>query len=216
MTDETIASLLDKINDGFSADWAFVRPISTNIKFGRVWTDLPNGVVAFERGYPFYFIHSMEGQCIGAVLDMGPSDLHVFVKPEYRRQGVMTRALRDTILPHLFRDNRSEQCMTFLTAESRGLIEKLGFEFVDEGKAKITAEKCQKIVFSEDKRLPFPEDRMKAIMKRIGIAASLLRMASEECALYLDSEFVEEIEFHEGDLRSLSGRVEDAWWAQEK
>lgn len=216
MKDETIAALIDSVNERTADDRVFVRPIAYLISFGTVWTELPGEYAAQEQGHRFYFIHNSERRCIGAVYDMGASNLHVFVKPEYRRQGVMTTALQEVILPHLFRDGLSEQRVTFNSPESRGLLEKVGFEIVGDDAARITAERCKEVSISDDVKLPFPKERMKAIQKRMRHAAGLVRMASEECGLYLRPNFVERIEELEEDLRSLAGRVEDEWWKQKE
>lgn len=215
MTNETIELVIDNVNDGSGTDRIFLRPLIENVTIAKVWPEYPKGVAFNEAGYDVYFVYSDDRRCVAAILDMGPDDLHVFVKQESRRQGIMTRALRDVVLPHLLRNRRTEQRVTFNSMESRGLLQKAGFTITDDGHAVITAQQCEKVNFVDAALLPFLEDRKEALKKRLGTAAGLMKMACEEMELILGSdELCLEIEATMDSIWDIRSRVEDAWWAK--
>ena len=215
MTHETMELVIDSINDGSGTDRIFSRPLIENVTIAKVWPEYPQGDAFNEAGYDVYFVYSEDRRCIAAILDMGPDDLHVFVKKENRRQGIMTRALRAVVLPHLLRNKRTEQRVTFNSMESRGLLQKAGFTITDDKHAVITAQECKKVNFVDAELLPFLEDRKEALKKRLGKAAGLMKMACEEMELFLGGdELGVEIEATMDYIWELRGRVEDAWWAK--
>lgn len=214
MTNETIESVIDSINDGSSVDRIFPRPLIDNVAIAKVWPEYPKGVTFGEEGYNFYLVYSEDRRCVAAILSMGPDNLHVYVKEEYRRQGIMTRALRDVVLPHLLRNTQTEQRVTFNAIESRGMLEKAGFTIMDDGRAVITAQQCKTVNFAADALLPFPEERMKALKTRLAIAASLVKMSCEEMELYNGNELRDYEEAVMDSILCLRTLVEDAWWAK--
>lgn len=215
MTEETIKSLIERLDAGTATDHVFVRPIAPNISFGNVWPEFPDGDDPIPKGWEFYFIHASEGgPCVAAVFVMDAVDLHVFVKPEYRRKGLMTNALRDVILPHIMLE-RSEQRVTFESVEARGLIEKVGFDILDDKNARITREKCAQTEFPEIEDLRFTKSRLEAIQRRIGIATTLLRMAKDECSLYFDGDLLDDMEECCELCLPLRGKIGDEWWAKQ-
>lgn len=77
-----------------------------NVRLSIVWTEYTAGESVYETEDALYFVYADDGSCVAAIFIMGTVNLHVFVKAKNRRQGVMTRALRDIVLPHLFTSNR--------------------------------------------------------------------------------------------------------------
>lgn len=212
MKNRTIDQLIDAINKGDGRDRIFARPLMANVKLARAWPEYPQGDVDDESGYLFYFIYSEEGSCIAAILDMGPGDLHVYVKNEHRRRGVMTCALRDIVLPHLLRNEREEQKVTFTEEAARGLLEKIGFTILGENSAVIRKEEIQSVDFPGMESVPFPEDRKEALKKRIRLAAGLLQMASDELRMYQCGTLPDETEESAYFTKELAYHVEDAWY----
>jgi hypothetical protein len=109
MTHEILESYIDALNNGEMQDRIFLRPLSKTVEKAKVWDPLPEGKSWNEDSYDIYFIKNTPGVYVGGVLDMGYQNLHVFIKKEYRRQGHLTRALQEWILPDLFSDGRESQ-----------------------------------------------------------------------------------------------------------
>ena len=212
MKTESLATLIDDINNGTGNDRIFQRPLMANVSLGIVWTEYPEGESAFETGDTFYFVYADNGSCIAAIYVMGTVNLHVFVKDENRRRGVMTRALRDIVLPHLFTSDRKEQKATFESTEALGMLKKVGFTILDKTNAVIKKEQVQNVDFPDLQPIPFPKERMKALKKRVYIAAGLLRMANDELSLYPCGSLSEDVMMLAEDVDDIAIRVEDEWW----
>lgn len=102
MTNETIAYIIYLINSGKASDVVFLRPLSSMVFLGRVWVNNDKGDLCKDRGYKIFFIRNKAGTVVGAVVDMGSQDLHVYIEPEHRKKGHLSKALTSVILPYLF------------------------------------------------------------------------------------------------------------------
>jgi hypothetical protein len=143
MTDGEVLALIESINNQTHQDSIFLVPIGERVYSARVWTPLSS--TGSLSTYPslmdldFYFIESEREKIIGAVLDMGPSNLHWIVNQAHRGKGYMSTALREWILPHLFHDRkRKSQRITFdsaateeCTRASLQLAKAVGFKKVN-------------------------------------------------------------------------------------
>jgi len=112
MTNEDIESLIDSLNRNEFSDHIFRSRISDQVDYAKVWTEEPKGNMTNEGSYSFYFIKNSEGTYVAAVADMC-SDLHVFVKDEYRKKGHLCSAMNEVILPHISLTGRVKQVITF-------------------------------------------------------------------------------------------------------
>lgn len=211
MTTESIAKVIDSINDGTGNDLIFQRPLMANVKLATVWLEYPKGDSADEKAHTFYLVYSDDETCIAAIYVMGANDLHVFVKEDYREQGVMTQALSDIVLPHLFCIDRKEQKATFNSKESQGLLKNVGFIILDRKNAVIRKEQVKHVDFPDLKPIPFPEERMKVLKKRVRIATGLLRMVNDEISLYSCGTLSEDIMDLVLDVDEIAYRVDDEW-----
>lgn len=110
MTDKTIQAIIDHFNGKNSQAYIASHPIGENIEYGIVWKDIDFNKLGDVSPYRFYFIKNAKGKCIGAVLDMR-MDLHWYINPVARKKGLLTKALTQSILPHLSR-TRKEQIIT--------------------------------------------------------------------------------------------------------
>lgn len=212
MENEKLEQIIDAVNDGTGKDWIFLRPLMTNVSIARVWTIYPNGNIAYDSGYIFYFIHAESGQCVATISDMGPSNLHVYVKESHRRLGLMTRALHDVVLPHLFLGGRKEQKATFESEAARGLLEKVGFSIMDKGNAVIPKDRVPSVEFPEIGTVPFTEERRDALEIRVRTAAGLLCMASEELMLYPCRALQKKTAAWAEKTDDLATQIVDKWW----
>ena len=212
MTTDSIEKLIDSINDGTGNDRIYQRPLMDNVNYAKVWTEYPTGESCNEEGYLFYFINSEGGTCIAAILVMGTVDLHVFVKQEYRRQGIMSRALSNVVLPHLFLNDRKIQRATFNSTEGKRLLEKVGFTILDEKNAEIKKEKVSTVIFPEWTRIPFSKERMEVMQKRACMATALLRMVHDELSTYSREERTEGLGYIIEECDTVFVDIEDEWW----
>lgn len=124
--------LIDHIRRYNEDDWD--RPfcsfaISDKVILASIWDEYPTGKGGDERGHSFYFVLD-KSECVAIVSDMGPSNLHWYVLEKYRKRGIMSGALKDTILPHLFSDGREEQRATYKSLVQKDYLDKQGFAAV--------------------------------------------------------------------------------------
>jgi len=134
MTDKTIAFIIDLINKGEAHELVFLRPLSTTVLISKTWISSENVAVCKNDAYDMFFVKNEKNLVVAAVLDMGRQDLHVYVKPEYRRNGFLVNALKEVILPYLFSTGRQEQHITFENPQAKHHAELVGFHFLSDRK----------------------------------------------------------------------------------
>jgi hypothetical protein len=82
--------------------------IAEDIFFGKVWHNLPWKNQTEFKGDKFYFINRPDFGFVG-VVEAFDADLHAYLKPRLRGFGIMSGALKDTILPHTFWYNKADE-----------------------------------------------------------------------------------------------------------
>ncbi len=111
MTESEIRKYIDRLNNGKASESIFTRPISKTVEVAKVWPEQPkmiDSIIGNFCSYRFFFIKNESDKYIGAVLDMY-QDLHWYIIPKSRKQGYLTTALKESILPYLFYDEREVQ-----------------------------------------------------------------------------------------------------------
>ncbi len=148
MTYRQLNKILKNLNLNKTDEYIFRRPLNDKIDFAYVWTENVNPITKEKSWYPpepFYFIKNSEDVYVACVSDL-TNDLHWYVLPKYRGKGFLTSALKSTILPHIFQDNREEQRITIdefkigsknysaslKVAKNVGFIEKSNFSDITE------------------------------------------------------------------------------------
>ncbi len=117
MKEEDIKKFIEIMNAGRNEETIFLRKINNNVEFAKVWEkepELDDNPGCEIPSYKFFFIKNDNGKYIGAVLDMN-RDLHWYILEGFRKNGYLTRSLREAILPYLFYDEfgeRNEQRIT--------------------------------------------------------------------------------------------------------
>jgi hypothetical protein len=107
MTDKHIQKLIDMFSQT-CADYLIIsQSISAHVRYALVWDEKNFHQLIDISPYHFYFLMNEDDQAIGAVLDMN-KDLHWYVAPGFRKLGFLTRALKDSILPHLAQKRRTQ------------------------------------------------------------------------------------------------------------
>jgi hypothetical protein len=114
MTNVELERIIDLLNEGTPSSIQLTQ-LTPHVSYGDVTREQPHMPLKFRYAqYDMFFVRNDEGVHVAAVLDMG-HDLHVLVKPEHRKQGHLTKAMNDVILPYL-RDHfdRDKQRVTFI------------------------------------------------------------------------------------------------------
>lgn len=114
MTDKKLKEFIIKLNQNKADEDIFLQSLTDTVDYAIVWDYSTNQFTKEKKlntPYQFYFIKNETSSYVGTVYVMS-ADLHWFVLPKYRGKGFLTNSLKDTILPHLFQDNRDEQRIT--------------------------------------------------------------------------------------------------------
>jgi len=225
MTNNYLKSLIVKLNNNRTNGLIFLRPLTATVDFGKVWSDQlkPTDEIASPDGpYNFYFIKNNEGTYVAIVLDMC-RDLHWFVLSGYRRQGHLTKALKETILYHLFQD-RDEQRITvdihaigrknFSASEKVALS--LGFNKTlddDNSEYILSKDKYQTASFTLGQNTEISEERMEEIKKQINYISRSLWLVQTEIEMKLGaSSYTRELIELKDKIRKHTWRFEDTWF----
>lgn len=109
MTEEQLETLVDELNSDPGSSKFILTQIDVDIFFGTVWFNLPWENQTEYRGDKYYFINRLDCGFVGAV-EATNSEMHAYLKPNFRGKGIMSTALRETILPHTFWYSQTEKC----------------------------------------------------------------------------------------------------------
>ena len=225
MKNNTLKSLIDKLNKKPMRENIFLRPIGSNVKYAKVWLGKvrPSDSIVTPGPYEFYFIANEHGFYIGLVLDMY-SDLHWFVSPVFRKKGYLTKALTEAILPHLFqKDNRGIQRITidkgflglksFLASEKVAL--KIGFKKNEgnEGEYLLSSEAFSNHDVINGENTNLSEERIKVLTKRVSyIARSLLLIQNEVEMAMGDLDYGDELKDLVWEIKRHCVLLENKWY----
>lgn len=102
MTDAKLENLLQSLNSTNNRNLVFLTPISSLVDYGKVWETKPSSQLAGYEPEKIYCIKNKEGTYVAAVLYSQPENLHWLVLNQHRRQGYLAKALKNSILPHIF------------------------------------------------------------------------------------------------------------------
>ena len=190
-------SLIYKLNHNQTRSLIHLRPLSETVDFAKVWEEKPKPTdkIASPGGpYKFYFIKNDQGTYVASILDMW-HDLHWFVLPGYRRKGHLTKALKETILYHLFQE-REEQRITidenaiglknFLASEKVAL--RLGFKKVKENNKPayiLKKNKYQTNNYFSGQNTLLTEARFEELKKHINFISNSLWLVQTEIEMKL-------------------------------
>jgi len=114
MTEREIRKYIDRLNKGIANESIFSRQINKNVEVAKVWPEqsiMRDDIVEDCVSYRFFFIKNELNEYIGAVLDMH-NDLHWYIIPKSRKRGYLTTALKESILPYLFYEERDSLRIT--------------------------------------------------------------------------------------------------------
>lgn len=192
MTNEQLNEYIDELNSEYNPEKVFLRKISPTIDFAKFWTKEPNLSDKPEyhySSYDFFFIKDQNDKYIGTVLDMG-GDLHWYLKEKYRKQGILSKALKQTILPFIFYE-REEQRITISKntigekayKNSISVANRLGFKPIDKEESEFILLKKdfdlkeEIIDWSKGK---IENERLEVLRRKISYSRKLIKSVSDE------------------------------------
>lgn len=128
MTDNDIHSYVIQMNTGAGpAEVVVGTPIADGVVRALMWRPYRNSDAPADPDTLFFFTGGERG-FIGAVMDAGSRDLHVYVLPAHRRRGHLRAALLDVILPWLAQhEGRKTQSLTFQDPAVKRAFVRMGF-----------------------------------------------------------------------------------------
>jgi hypothetical protein len=207
MTNESIEGYIDALNRNEFSEHIFRSILSDTVDYAKVWTDEPRGNVVNEGSYNFYFIKNNVGVYVAAVLDMY-SDLHVFVKKEYRKKGILSAAMNNVILPHLSNTGRDKQVVTFEDPNvGNYCVRNWGFALLDDLSAEKNLSGCSSGEQKSLKGYKLHYSDFEKIRAKIGKARLYITMVKEQLEASLGDIPDNDVEYLEQELFNLDDRV---------
>ena len=224
MTSESLQSLLERLNkNDTSSSLIYCRPISSNVDFAKIWLEKPkltDSVTSYDGPDIFYLIKNNENIFVAIVFDM-IRDLHWFVHPDFRGNGHLTEAMKNTILPHLFL-TRDEQRITIKELEiglanfeaSEKVALNLGFVKSTDGEYFISSDMfvTENYIIGENVSLSL--DRIDELKKYINfLSRSLWTIQTEIEMKFGETDYSEELMDLVHQIRCNNWKLEDFYWA---
>lgn len=223
MTNESLQSLLLRLNNNDkTSSLIYLRPLNTNVDFAKIWIDEPkltDSVTNSDGPDNFYLVKNNENIFVAIVFDM-KRDLHWFVLPDYRGLGYLTKALKHSIIPHLF-SSRDKQRITIRENEigkdnftaSEKVALSLGFTEYENGEYLLSNElyTTHNENLGQDTKLSY--DRIDELKKHINyLGRSLWAIQTEIEMNFGNTDYSEELEELVGKIRSHTWKLEDFYW----
>ncbi|WP_271785388.1 GNAT family protein [Aquimarina algiphila] len=224
MTEKEIRKYIDRLNNKKVQESIFIRPISETIVIGKVWCEQPkeNDSISNSSSYRFFFIKNNLGVYVSAVLDMN-SDLHWYVIPEERKKGLLTKALKETILPYIFYEREEQRITVKLEigeknyANSKNVALKLGFNSLNETQTEFLLKKSEfdwSFENLNEQNSRIGNERIQVLRKRVNYASQILRKVSDELLMaYEDDNELLELS---KEVKSHTWKIENLIWEYEQ
>ncbi|MFW5983414.1 MAG: hypothetical protein ACOCQ4_02850 [bacterium] len=227
MTEREIRKYIDRLNKGNACESIFTRQISNNVVVSKVWSNPPkvtDDIIGIYNSYRFFFIKNEQNIYIAAVLDMN-HDLHWYVSPSHRKKGYLTNALKESILPYLFNEEREAQRITIrknIIGEknylgSKTVAQNLGFKATNEEETEF---ELTSLDFNwENENLKeinsgINSERLEVLRKRVFYAYKILYKISDELTMaYNDDKELNEVA---QKVKKYTMKIEDIEWENKK
>lgn len=224
MTEKELKNYIRLINSGKYEERIFLRQISSNVYFSKVWKTLPkvtDPARCFTDSYRIFFIKDDSDGFIGAVLDM-VNDLHWFISPRHRKKGHLTKALKKAILPYLFNEGREIQVVTISDDEicdknyqnSKRVALNLGFKEMDNNEFVLTKDSFDS---SEDEHMEIDtklhQERLDILKKRISYASRILYKISDELKMAADNDV--DLFSTAKVVENYTFKIDDIFWEEQ-
>lgn len=222
MTKEKLKSFIDRLNKNKTDGLLHLRPLSATVDFAKIWTKKPKPIddISFPDGpKKFYFIKNLDGIFVATVYDMDWG-LQWFVDTKHRRNGHIVKAMKETILFHLFQD-REEQRITINKNEigeknfiaSQKVALELGFVKTDNNDYMLSKSKyhTDKSIFGQNTQLT--EGRIKELKRQVNYLGRSLWVIQSEIEMKLgDTDYAKELKKLVDEIKIHTLQLEDAWF----
>ncbi|RKD86391.1 GNAT family N-acetyltransferase [Mangrovibacterium diazotrophicum] len=227
MTEREIRKYIDRLNNGKAGESIFTRQISKTVDVAKVWSKQPkmtDKVTGNFGSYRFFFIRNETNEYVGAVLDMY-DDLHWYIVPKKRKQGYLTTALKESILPYLFYDERETQRITIEKGaigetnyiNSKSVAIKLGFKATNEAESEFELRQTD---FNwddenfEEINSEIDSERFEQLRKRAFYAYKTLYKISDELLMTVNDD--KELKEVADEVKKYTWKIEDLEWENKK
>jgi len=227
MTEKEIRKYIDRLNNGNAGESIFTRQISKTVDVAKVWTEQPrmiDKIIGNFGSYRFFFIKNESKEYVGAVLDMY-HDLHWYIVPKYRKMGYLTTALKETIIPYIFYDERESQRISidknaigetnYLNSKSVAI--KLGFKAINEIETEFELQQTEFNWDSEnlvETNSEINNERFEILRKRVFFAYKTLYKISDELLMTVNDD--KELKEIADEVRKYTWKIEDLEWENKK
>ena len=223
MTNESLQSLLSRLNNkDKTSGLIYLRPLKANVDFAKVWIHEPkltDSITNSDGPDNFYLIKNNENIFVAIVFDM-KRDLHWFVLPDYRGMGHLTKAMKYSIIPHVFLI-RDEQRITIKKNEigndnfkaSEKVALSLGFTAHENGEYLLSNDQytIDDDNLEQDTQLSY--DRIDELKKHINyLGRSLWAIQTEIEMKFGNTDYSEELKELVDQIRSHTWKIEDFYW----
>lgn len=227
MTNREIRKYIDRLNSGKSRESIFIRPISKNVDVAKVWAEQPkmtDSIVGNFHSYRFFFIKDDQNKYVGGVLDMY-SDLHWYIIPGNRKKGYLTRALKGSILPYLFYQERKNQRLTIEKnsigeqnyLNSKKVAIKVGFKPTNQLETEFDLKHSEFDWESEnlnERNTEIDRSRFEELIKRAYYTYKTLYKISDELLMTVnDDKGLKEVA---DEVRNYTWKIEDLEWENKR
>ncbi len=227
MTGREIRKYIDRLNNGKACESIFTRQISKTVDVAKVWTKQPkmtDNIIGNFGSYRFFFIKNELNEYVGAVLDMY-QDLHWYIVPKSRKQGYLTTALKESILPYLFYDERESQRITIDKSaigeknylNSKNVAINLGFKAINDAETEFELKQTD---FNwdnenfEEINSEINSERFEQLKKRVFYTYKILYKISDELLMTVNND--KELKDVADEVRNYTWKIEDLEWENKK
>lgn len=217
MTKEELQTILNKANKGDKKS-IHLRPLLNNVYLAKVWIRIKKTRSQFDP-LSCYLLKNTANKFVGIVCDMR-HDLHWYVSFQYRKQGLLTKAMKEVILFHLFQ-NRAMQSISITESEignknyqaSIKVATALGFKKESDNKFILNADQYQseELLFGDDTDIT--QDRICELKDELKkISYSLWKVQTEIEMALGESDCTTDIKQLVDEINDQVLIIEDTYW----
>ncbi|HBW81570.1 MAG TPA: hypothetical protein DEF78_17465, partial [Sphingobacterium sp.] len=214
---ENLQEILDDANTGESAS-IHRRELKKNVDIAKVWLEKTKNGVQFDP-LPCFFIKNDDGLYVGIVYDM-IYDLHWYISPNFRKRGLLTKSMREIILPYLSQTREkqsisidSSQLIDLNYEASLKVAQNLGFQFESGKSYVLDLEKYSLEEWIEGENNDLSQERIEFFKNQLEtISYSLWKIQTEVEMNLGESVFTEEVLQLVEEIKSKRDILQDEYW----
>lgn len=181
VTNEELENYIERYNSrAFDVNQLSERKLSDDVVLAKIWKYPPTEPQDSQASDRFFIIIH-EKRAIGIVFDMGVHNIHWFMKPEWRKQGKLSSALKTTVFPYLFHADDYEFIETEFNSErNETYLTKLGFvPSKTVGKLILNREKVTNSMI-ESQFNTLSTETIESMRKELSVAANILSSVADK------------------------------------